>query len=134
MKGIEALRAKDLLVIYRMSDGQGPAEYRSVATSICVVEEVRDKHAFSSIAEYLSYTQPFSVFDEAELKHWWKRENTHVIKMTYNAAFMRRVIRKTLADDIGLDRGEYWGFMGLTRGQFLKVADAGGVDARLIIR
>jgi hypothetical protein len=134
MKGVEALRARDLLVIYRMSDGQGPAEYRSVATSICVVEEIRNKYAFGSIAEYLSYTEPFSVFNDIELRRWWKRENMHVIKMLYNAAFTRRVIRKTLADDIGLDRTEYWGFMRLSQEEFLNVADTGGVDARLIIR
>ena len=41
MKGVEMLIPGDILVIYRTSDGQGPAYYRSVATSICVVEEVK---------------------------------------------------------------------------------------------
>ena len=31
----------DLIVIYRTSDKLGPADYRSVVTSVCVVEEVK---------------------------------------------------------------------------------------------
>lgn len=134
MQGVEALRARDLLVIYRMSDGQGPAEYRSVATSICVVEEVRNKYAFGSAAEYLSYTEPFSVFNDIELRRWWKRENMHVRKMLYSAAFTKRVTRKILADDIGLDRTEYWGFMRLSQEEFLNTVATGGVHASLIVR
>jgi hypothetical protein len=134
MKGISTLKPKDVLIIYRMSDGMGPAEYRSVATSVCIVEDVRNRSNFSSVEEFLSYAKPFSVFDEYTLKRWWNRENMHVIKMSYNAAFTKRVIRKTLADDIGLDRTEYWGFMKLSKEQFLSIANIGGVDARLIIR
>jgi hypothetical protein len=134
MKGIDALKKKDLLVIYRMSDGKGPAEYRSVATSICVVDDVRSKDVFGNVEEYIQYTKPFSVFNDTELRHWWKRENMHVLKMLYSAAFTKRVIRQTLADTIGLDRDEYWGFMKLSKEQFFNITDIGGIDARLVIR
>ncbi len=134
MEGVEDLRTKDIIVIYRMSDGQGPAEYRSVATSICVVEEVRPKDSFTNINEYLTYTKPYSVFDEKELRQWWNRRTLYVIKMLYNAAFTKRVIRKTLAEQIGLDRKERWGFLHLSREQFLKIANSGGIDVRLIVR
>lgn len=133
MEGVEKLRPKDLLVIYRMSDRQGPAEYRSVATSICVVEEMRPKDAFADLSEYLAYTEPFSVFNDRELRRWWNRGELFVIKMLYNAAFTRRVIRKTLAEDIGLDRNAYWGFLPLSREQFLDIMSRGGVDGRLIV-
>jgi hypothetical protein len=133
MEGVEILRPKDLLVIYRMSDGRGPAEYRSVATSICVVEEMRPKNTFADLTEYLTYTEPFSVFNIKELKQWWNRRNLFIIKMLYNAAFTKRVIRKTLAEDIGLARDVYWGFLPLTREQFLNIMNLGGVDGRLIV-
>lgn len=134
MEGIEDLHPKDLLVIYRMSDGQGPAEYRSVATSICVVEELRQKNSFKDINEYLTYTKPFSVFADNELRQWWNRRELYIIKMLYNAAFTSKVIRKTLAEDIGLDRDERWGLVALSGEQFMKIVGIGGIDGRLIIR
>lgn len=133
MEGVEDLRPKDLLVIYRTSDGQGPAEYRSVATSICAVEEMRSKGAFLSLDDYLNYTEPFSVFSDSELRRWWNRGQLFVIKMLYNAAFTQRVIRRTLAEDIGLDRDARWGFLPLSRKQLLDIMNRGGVDGRLII-
>lgn len=134
MEGVENLRPKDLLVIYRMSDQQGPAEYRSVATSICVVEEMRPKNTFNNFNEYLAYTEPFSVFEDAALRQWWNRGNLFVIKMLYNAAFTRRVIRRTLAEDVGIDRDAYWGFLPLSQKQCLEIMNLGGVDGRLIVR
>lgn len=41
MKGVDQLHRGDVLVIYRMSDGAGPAYYRSVISSVCVVEEIK---------------------------------------------------------------------------------------------
>ena len=133
MEGVEELKSRDILVIYRMSDGQGPAEYRSVATSVCVVEDVRDKASFRDIKEFLDYTKPFSVFKETELNPWWQKNKMFVVKMLYHAALTKKVIRKTLAEDVGLNREAYWGFMSLTQEQFLKISDLGGVDGRLII-
>ncbi len=135
MSGVDALHTGDLLVIYRMKDDQGPAEYRSVATSICVVEEMRPRSAFASFSQYVSFTEPYSVFNQTDLLKWWKaRNNLFVIKMLYNGAFTHRVIRQTLADEVGLDRKAYWGFMPLTREQFLNIASRGGIDERLIVR
>lgn len=134
MDGVENLHTRDLIVVYRMNDNKGPAEYRSVATSICVVEEVRTKDSFTDINEYLKFTQPYSVFTNKELRQWWNRRILYIIKMLYSAAFTKRVIRKMLADQIGLDREERWGFLPLSREQFLKIADSGGIDERLVVR
>ena len=41
MKGTRYLKTGDKLVIYRTSDFQGPAKYRSVCTSVCTVSEVK---------------------------------------------------------------------------------------------
>lgn len=134
MDGVRDLHPKDSLVIYRTSDGQGPAEYRSVATSICVVEEIVTKDNFTDLDEYLAYTKSLSVLNDRELTQWWNRTELYVIKMLYSAAFTQKVIRKTLADDIGLDRNAYWGFLSLSREQFLNITNLGGVDGRLVIR
>lgn len=70
MEGMQALSAGDTLVIYRTSDGKGPAEYRSVATSICVLEETKNINGFANEVEFLEYCRPHSVFSEAELKQF----------------------------------------------------------------
>ncbi len=133
MEGVEAIRAKDLLVIYRTTDRPDQAEYRSVATSICVVEEMRTKSTFTDLKEYLDYTKPFSVLSDSELRRWWNRSSLFVIKMLYNAAFTQRAIRKTLTEDVGLDRDVYWGVLPLSQKQCLKIMNLGGVDGRLIV-
>jgi hypothetical protein len=135
MKGVDQVKSGDLIVIYRTKayDDPGSAEYRSVATSICVVEELKTKQSFNDISEYLAYTNKTSVFTEQELKGWWKNYKLYIIKMLYSAAYNKRIIRKTLINDIGLSRNDYWGFMKLSLEQFLKIANLGGVDERLII-
>jgi GNAT superfamily N-acetyltransferase len=133
MQSVNLLVAGDKIVIYRTSDGQGPAEYRSVVTSICVVEEARSRLLFGTKEAYFSYAQPFSVLSKAELGTWWENASSCVIKMLYSAALTKRLIRKTLAEDVGLDRQSYWGFMQLSRDQFLKICELGGVSERLIV-
>ncbi|MFA5308745.1 MAG: hypothetical protein WC370_04565 [Dehalococcoidales bacterium] len=134
MDGVENLHPRDLVVVYRMTDSLGPAEYRSVATSLCTVEEMRTRNSFKDVNEYLKYVQPYSVFGEKELRQWWNRKILYIVKLLYSAAFTKRVIRKTLAEEIGLDRKNRWGFLPLSQEQFLKIADSGGIDVRLIIR
>ena len=50
-----------------------------------------------------------------------------------NAAFTNRVIRKSLIEDIGIDRDAYAGFMSLSQRQFLDIANIGGVDEGIIV-
>jgi L-amino acid N-acyltransferase YncA len=134
MKDVASFKPGDLIVIYRTSDKKGPAHYRSAVTSVCVVEQVRLKDTFTNMNEYIEYTHPYSVFDKEELSGWWKKwEKLIVIKMLYSAAFSKRVIRKALIEEIGLDSNAYFGCMNLTDEQFLKIMKAGGVDERLII-
>ena len=134
MPGVERVQRGDPIVIYRTSDNQGPAEYRSVATSICAIEEYRPLHSFSSKEEFMTYCRPYSVFSDSELDEFWnKKTYRHVIRFTYNVALNRRVIRKNLADDVGLDRSARWGFMRLSPDQFEKIALMGGVNESLIV-
>ena len=130
---LSALRAGDLVVIYRTSDGQGPAHYRSVATSICVVDEVRAKASFENVDSYVTYTEKFSVFDANELRDWWRHSRLYVIKLLYNAALAKRVLRADLIERLGLDGTKRWGFLPLSDDQFRGIVAAGGVDARLVV-
>ncbi len=131
---VRSLAAGDKLVIYRTPDRQGPAECRPAVTSICVVEESRAKRSFGTQREYVRYAQPRSVLSEADLKSWWHKPSMRVIKMLYNAALTRKLDRKTLAAEIGLDRRANWGFVPLSRNQFLRICALGGVNGRLIVR
>lgn len=53
--------------------------------------------------------------------------------MTYNAALTKRLIRQKLADEIGLNRGERWGFLEITNEQFKKIIEMGGVNEGIVI-
>ena len=59
---------------------------------------------------------------------------TKAIKMTYNFAFKKRIVRHDLIESIGLERNQYWGFLKLSDEQFYKIAQRGGADKILINR
>nr|VFK39259.1 MAG: hypothetical protein BECKTC1821E_GA0114239_100462 [Candidatus Kentron sp. TC] len=134
MQGVEFLKKGDALVIYRTKDDRGSAWYRAVATSLCMVDEVKQKNEFKTLAEFVSYCLPRSVFTKEELTNYfttWRQ--MYVIRMTYNTALKNRIIRKRLVEEVGLSKGDYWGFMKLTAYQFNRIATLGGVDDSLIL-
>lgn len=134
MKGMERLAAGDKLVIYRTSDGKGPAEYRSVATSICVVEQTANIRDFKYEKDFLDYCRPHSVFSEDELKGFYKsKKYPFIIKFTYNVALRKRITRHDLIEHIGLDRDAYFGFLRLSADQFKQIARDGRVNESLIV-
>lgn len=133
MQGVQNFHHGDLILIYRTSDGQGPARYRSVITSVCVVEEVIDMYHFSSEDEYLKYCEPHSIFTEDELRGFYKtKKYPYIIKMTYNIAFKKRVTNGQLQDEFGISPN-YWGVFRVTDEQFNKIIKAGVVDESIII-
>ena len=132
MKGVEQLTPGDILIIYRTKDGQGPAYYRSVATSICVVEEVKKPEDFENLDEFIQYTNTYSIFDEKTIRDYYYNHKTVVIKMTYNAAFNHRLTNKELVKEVGLVP-QYWGFFQLTDTQFNDIVTRGQIDESIII-
>ena len=138
LSGIPAtgtLKRGDLLVMYRTSDKKGPALYRSVATSIGVVEETRRIKSFATLDEFLAYASPYSIFsmEELELMYSTKKRYT-MIKFTYNIALRRRLIRKRLIEEVGLAGGSRrWDFFKLTRQQFDLIFELGQVDESYLI-
>lgn len=134
MRGIMEAKIGDLLVIYRTTDIPGRAVYRAVATSICVVEEIRNINEFISREEFLAYCSRFSVFSRADLIHFYNtKKYPFIIRFTYNIALPKRPIRGTLINEVGLDSGAYWGVMKLTDSQFEHILNLGEVDESLIV-
>ena len=134
MQDMERLKRGDVLVIYRTTDKMGPAYYRSVATSICVLEDYRPIHSFKDQDEFFGYCRPYSVFTEDELISLWRgKRYQHVIRFTYNLALTRRPNRKTLIEEIGLPEGAYWGFLPITHQQLKHIVRKGNADESLIV-
>ena len=133
MKDMGKIKPKDKIIIYRTKDNKGSAEYRSVATSICTVEEVFHQSQFASFDHFFDYASTYSIFDKDDLLHWYKKGGCYTIKMTYNAALSKRLIRKTLADECGLNRNAYWGILPISDFSFNKIVELGGINESLII-
>ncbi|EMJ4786359.1 hypothetical protein [Klebsiella oxytoca] len=134
MHGVPQLRAGDNLLIYRTSDGQGSARFRSVATSMCVVEEYRNIHEFGTLADFKTYCAPYSVFSDAELNDLYRRKTyPFIIKFSYNFPLKRKVIRQNLMDITGYADGDYWGFLTLTNAHLVEILRAGGVNESLVV-
>lgn len=134
MHGTENLRRGDILLIYRTTDKKGPAHYRSVATSLCVVDEVRDINDFSTCDDFLEYASSYSIFTEAELRKFYVQKNYHVvIRFTYNAALKKRVNRAFMIEELGMSASNYWGFFQLTNEQFDGIKEQGEVNESVII-
>ena len=127
------MKKGDHVIIYRTSDGQGAAWYRSVVTTVCTVYDVKAWSDFGNEEEFLKYTK-YSVFGERDLRSWFKKyHNMVVVKMLYNVAFTKRVVRKNLIGQVGLDEQVRWSLLALTDAQFNKMIELGKADESYII-
>jgi len=134
MSGMSVLKRGDIILIYRTSDQEGRAYYRSVVTSVCVVEEYKDIHDFQSESDFIAYCQPFSIFEPSELKAFWARKKyNHIIKFSYNMALKKRITRGELIENIGLSSSAYYGFMPITNSQFLSILKRAQSDESITI-
>lgn len=123
----------DQVVIYRTTDDPAHARYRSVATTVCTVDEVKSWGDFWDVEEFLDYTK-YSVFSETDRREWFGRQHgLVVIRMLYNVALSRRVIRQDLIDKVGLDRGARWNLLRLDDAQFEAINSLGGINERYYI-
>ncbi|MEH0833287.1 N-acetyltransferase [Pectobacterium cacticida] len=134
MDGVMDMQTNDIIIIYRTSDNQGPAYYRSVATSICVVEKVRTISSFINEKEFLDYCSKYSVFTKSELCSFYKtKKYPYIISFTYNLALPKRLNRAKLINDIGLNPNAYWGVMELSDSQFDNIIKLGEVNESIIV-
>ncbi|RCW44749.1 hypothetical protein [Halanaerobium sp. MA284_MarDTE_T2] len=133
MSGVRNIRSGDIIVIYRTTDRKFQAKWRSVVTSIAVVEEVKTGSDFVDLNDYLNYTSDYSIFNESELRSYYRDfDPLYVIKMTYNIALEKRLIRKKLIEELGIT-SNYWGVVRLTDQQFKDIVKEGQADESLII-
>lgn len=129
---VNVLKPGDLILIYRTSDGQGPAKYRSVVTSVCVVEEVKSKHDFKDFIDFYTYSNQYSIFGKGDLMWCYKKQDCYSIKMTYNATLNKKVINADISDIMGYVPS-YWGFFPIADDAFNKIIEKGELDESFII-
>lgn len=136
---VKKLKQGDVLVIYRTKDKKekGRAFYRAVATSIGVVEEVRQIKSFSKLQDFIDYAKPYSIFTLEKLKDYFtNQQKRYIIRFTYNAALRRRITRGKLITECGISTtGKWarWDFVSLTKGQVEWIIEAGNVSENTII-
>lgn len=133
MQGTDQLSNGDVLIIYRTNDGVGPAHYRSVATSLCVVEAVRNIYSFKTLDDFLDYTESYSIFSKSELQQMFRKKNyTTIIKFNYNYALPRRITRGEMIQEIGIS-SNYWGFFELSDTEFNEIIERSATNERIIV-
>ncbi|WP_111937961.1 N-acetyltransferase [Clostridium paraputrificum] len=134
MSSMKNIKPGDNLVIYRTSDGVGPAKYRAVATTVCTVIDAKSKSNFKNLSELKSYCKNYSVFTDKELSTFVNgNSNYYVLKMTYNVSLNKRIIRDLLINQIGLDKSRYWGCFDLTNSEFDNILSLGEVNNNYLI-
>lgn len=134
MSGLNAVKPGDLLVMYRTKTEGKSAWYTSVATSVCVVEEVKNRNDFANYQEFIEYCSAYSIFTDQELGYYWnKGAKAYVFKMTYNIALKRRLNQQRLVEEIGLNKDAYWGYFPLSEQEFEKIIIKGDVYESLIV-
>lgn len=134
MTGIEKMNIGDLIVIYRTADDGKSAEYSSVATSICTLVEKRNIYGFSNKKDFIGYCGKGTVFTEAELTSFWETKNyPYIIKMLYNFAFPKRIIRKELIEKVGLNRNERVTVIPISESGFRTLIELGEINESYII-
>lgn len=134
MQGVKFINPGDVVIVYRTNDSSGAAEYKSVATSICTVVEVKNIDMFSNVEEFLKYCLRGSVFSRDDLVNYYiTKKYPYIIKMLYNIPLRKRVIRKDLIEKVGIARKAYWGCLELTDEQFQKIIELGEIDEGVIV-
>ena len=90
-------------------------------------------YQISTYEEFYKGVNSYSIFDENDLKLWYNKENFYAIKMLYNVALSKRIIRKTLIEEIGVSRSERPSFIKLTEAHLIKLLEKGAVNESYVI-
>lgn len=130
----KCLKPGDIIAIYRTNDGKGKAYYRSLVSSLGVVEEVRQIRSFQNETQFIKYSKPYSIFTIEQLKDYFtNKQKSYIIKFTYNAALKKRIIRKRLIEECLISTRTRWDFTRLTEKQLRWIANEGEINESLII-
>ncbi len=128
----------DCLIIYRCQNARaGRPWFQSVATSLCVLEEIRPKRDFRDERDFLEYCRRYSVFSDTEIIGQYRtRGNLHALKMTYNFAFPRRPNLQRMVEHGAVPHpreGQYMGLLRLSDEAFSTILRLGELDERLAV-
>jgi hypothetical protein len=137
MYGVTQFSHGDKIVLYRTREEGKKAEYNAVATSICVVDEMKNISSFPDENAFLDYTSRWSVFSEEELRGFWAtRKYRYVIRFLFNVPLDKRITRHDLFGKKILDevvRQQRFDVVEMNDVQFDKLLKAGDVNGRFII-
>lgn len=126
------LKRGDIVLTYRTTDIPGRAWFRSVITSICVVEDVKTRSNFATLDDFLRYAKGYSLFSEAQLREYYRNPKMVIIKMTYNLPLTKRLNNATLITEIHVSP-DYWGFFKISDEQFDNIVKLGECNENYFI-
>lgn len=96
----------DKVIIYRTTDYEGPAHYRSVVTSVCTVVKVVNLNFFRDEEDFLKKVRGKTVFTLEELRCFWQTKRyPWLICLLFNFPLERYPNRKQLLDCGFIDDG-----------------------------
>lgn len=96
----------DKVIIYRTTDYEGPAHYRSVVTSVCTVVKVINLNFFRDEVDFLKKVRGKTVFTLEELRRFWQTKRyPWLICLLFNFPLERYPNRKQLLDCGFIDDG-----------------------------
>lgn len=138
MYELPSLSPGDCLIIYRCQDTYaGNAWFKSVATSLCVLEENRPRNDFKDETDFLEYCKKYSVFSDKEIISKYRTmRRLHALRMTYNFAFPRRPILKQMVEHGAVPHPrerQYMGLLRLSDDAFSTILRLGGIDEKFAI-
>ncbi|WP_131221027.1 hypothetical protein [Bifidobacterium longum] len=130
---VSNMRLGDRVVIYRTSDGQSSARYRSVVSSVRTVMEVKNLSCFYDKNEFLSYVKGRSVFSQDELENFWTSQRfPWVMSLLFNFPLNRYPTRGELLDRGLIPEGRL-ACTPISGKTFRKIIELGGVDEGYIV-
>lgn len=133
MKDVQMMKKGDVVTIYRTSDEPGRAYYRSVVTSICSVVNIATKADFLDEDDFVRQVKNSSVFNESDLRLWYKKPNVFVIRLQYNIALTKKVTRQSMINELGFNPDVYWGFFPMSDMQFNALCQKGEVNENYFV-
>lgn len=86
------LKPGDLIVFYRTSGGEWPARYKSVVTTLGVVENAITK--INDEKQFLELCRKRSVFSDKELAYWWNyniKDRPFIVNFLFLVSFPKRI-------------------------------------------
>ena len=130
---VPEMRPGDHIVIYRTAEEGIPAEFSSVASTICTVSEVRQITDFENFDNFREYCGRGTIFSQEELQKFWHDQYPrYIIKMLYNISLNKRIIRRDLRDIVGIN-AQRWTCVELSDNQFRDILEMGEINESFII-